>query len=99
MLRQAVSLLFAISPAVLATGGKSSAQSRNIFGNVVPKNPLDAMVAVRVVGAGTQTFGAGAGTTLSNPRGFTQAFGARSLLSLRNLGATSNGWILTGDGK
>src|SRR5271166_1409054 len=38
MLRQGVSLLFGISLALLVSGGKSSAQSISIFGNLVPNN-------------------------------------------------------------
>jgi hypothetical protein len=39
MLRQAMSLLFGTSLAMLASGGASSAQSINIFGNAVPRAP------------------------------------------------------------
>jgi len=39
MLRQAVSLLFGLSLAVLVGGEESSAQSISIFGNAIPNNP------------------------------------------------------------
>jgi len=39
MRRQPVSLLFGLSLAILASGGESLAQSIDIFGNAVPKNP------------------------------------------------------------
>jgi hypothetical protein len=41
MLRQAVSLLFGMSLAVLVSGGETSAQTISIFGNEVPNNPID----------------------------------------------------------
>ena len=41
MLRQAGSLLFGLSLAVLVGGEESSAQSISIFGNAVPNNPID----------------------------------------------------------
>jgi hypothetical protein len=45
MLRQAVSLLFGLSLAVLVSGEESSAQSISIFGNAVPNDPIDDAIA------------------------------------------------------
>jgi hypothetical protein len=50
MLRQGqgVSLIFGMLFAVLVSGGECSAQSISIFGNAVPKNPIDDGLAVTI---------------------------------------------------
>jgi hypothetical protein len=59
MVRHAVSLLFGIALTMLVGGGNASAQSISIFGNAVPKNPIDDGLAVTI---GVKFWSAQAGT-------------------------------------
>jgi Domain of unknown function (DUF4082) len=75
MLHKAVLLLFGLSLVVLVSGRESSAQSISVFGNAVPKNPIDDGLAVTI---GVKFWSSQSGTisairfyrAVANPHGY-----------------------------
>ena len=92
MLRKTVSFLFGLSLMILVSGGESLAQSISIFGNAVPKNPIDDALAATL---GVKFWSSQSGTisairfyrAVANPHGYVAKLytAGRTLLASVNL--------------
>jgi hypothetical protein len=102
MLRKTVSFLFGLSLMILVSGGESLAQSISIFGNAVPKNPIDDALAATL---GVKFWSSQSGTisairfyrAVANPHGYVAKLytAGRTLLASVNLARESGpvpGW-------